>query len=82
VVPRLNSRQLSELASAGGGRYVKMSADNRDLNVVAAAQQQLSIVSDSSEREDNLDYWIEYAPFAVLGLALMSLLFFRRGVMW
>jgi len=82
VVPQLNEAGLVQLASAGGGRYTKMSNDDQDLNTIDRVQEQLAISGDVSTQQDTNEYWVEYAPYAVIVLLVFALLQFRRGVVW
>lgn len=82
VVPQLDSSALSTLAQAGGGVYTALTSDGRDLQLISNVQKELEIVGELSESQTTNEYWIEYGPYALLVLALLAMLFFRRGVIW
>lgn len=76
AVPKLESRELQSLASAGGGRYTQLSADDRDLDVL------LSGVVDASKPSDRslaTDQWLEEGPWLLLLLVPLAASAFRRG---
>ena len=82
VVPQLDSAALAALASAGGGVYTRLGSADNDIERIAAVQKNLAIAGDMDEQRATNEYWIEYAPYGVLLLLLLSLLFFRRGLFW
>lgn len=82
VVPQLNSSALGTLAQAGGGVYTVLTSDGSDLQLISSVQKELEIVGELSESQTTNEYWIEYGPYALLLLALLAMLFFRRGVIW
>jgi len=77
AVPRLEHRQLRQLAAAGGGRYQAMTSDNGDIEallsgeVMSAAQGGQSLATDQ---------WQEEGPWLLLLLLPMAALAFRRGL--
>ena len=76
AVPRLEENGLRDLASAGGGRFARLSTDNRDLDHLLSGETGARQASD-----DNLatDYWREEGPWLVLLLLPLAALAFRRG---
>ena len=80
VVPQVDPGALANLAAAGGGVFALLGNGDRDIERIAEVQAQLSIVGDIDEQQDTNEYWIEYAPYGVILLLVLSLLFFRRGV--
>lgn len=80
VVPQLKPAALAALAAAGDGVYTKLSGGEEDIELIRRVQQQLAIVGNSAEQEATNEYWVEYGPYAVLVILLLSCLFFRRGV--
>ena len=74
AVPRLEERGLRTLAGEGGGRYARISADDRDLDAL------LSGVG-AAMGDDALatDRWQEEGPWLLLLLLPLAALAFRRG---
>ena len=81
VVPRLATRGLREVARAGGGRFVTMSGDDRDLAALLARApgERWRIESEASDREALR--WRDEGPWLVLALLPVAALAFRRGWM-
>ncbi len=78
AVPKLESRELQNLAAAGRGRFTILSADDTDLDVL------LSGVVDPSSASDEFlatDQWLEEGPWLLLFLLPLAALAFRRGWM-
>ncbi len=82
VVPQLKKDALNALANTGGGEFIVLSNNDDDIRQIDRVQKKLTIAGDISEEEGTNEYWIEYSPYAVVFLLLLSLLFFRRGVIW
>jgi len=80
VVPQLKPDGLAELASTGGGVFALLASGSDDIKRIAAVQDQVAIIGDTDEKQQTNEYWVEYAPYAILLLLIMSLLFFRRGL--
>ena len=76
AVPRLEENGLRDLASAGGGRFSKLTTDDRDLDYLLSGEAGTRQAS-----EDNLatDYWREEGPWLLLLLLPLAALAFRRG---
>jgi len=78
VIARLDSDSLREVAQAGGGKFSEISATGPD--------QEPWIASEGSEftrREESLDErWKDNGPWLVLLLLPLSLVGFRRGVLF
>ncbi|MEM9402617.1 MAG: VWA domain-containing protein [Pseudomonadota bacterium] len=77
VVPKLDEEGLQELADLGGGRYARLSSDNRDLDYILAGE----VMAQGSESDGSLatDQWREEGPWLVLLLLPLAALAFRRG---
>lgn len=80
VVPNLQVDGLVALAREGGGAYSLMTSNDNDLKKIAETQKALSMLIDESEQQTTDAYWLEYGPYLVLVLGLLSLLMFRKGV--
>jgi Ca-activated chloride channel family protein len=78
AVPRLEERGLRDLAKAGGGRYARISADDRDLDVLLSGEvdgASMALGDDSLAT----DGWREEGPWLLLLLLPLAALAFRRG---
>lgn len=77
AVPKLEMEGLRRLASAGGGRYTALTADDRDIDMLLSGE-----VADASESGKSLatDQWREEGPWLVLVLLPLAALAFRRGL--
>lgn len=82
VVPQLKTDALATLANAGKGEFSVLSNNNNDIQLIDRVQKKIAIAGNTEEEEATNDYWIEYGPYVVVVLLLLSLLFFRRGVIW
>jgi len=82
VVPQLKTDALATLASTGGGEFTVLSNNDEDIRKIDRVQKKIAIAGNTSEKEATNEYWIEYGPYVVVILLLLSLLFFRRGVIW
>ena len=77
AVPRLEERGLRALAGIGGGRYARISTDDRDLTTLLSGE-----VSGGAAIGDNTlatDRWREEGPWLLLLLLPLAALAFRRG---
>jgi Ca-activated chloride channel family protein len=78
VVPRLDSRRLRALATAGGGRFAVISADSSDLDTLI--RQPVSPLNASlAKARLKTETWQERGPWLVLLLLPLAALAFRRG---
>jgi Ca-activated chloride channel homolog len=76
AVPRLEESSLRTLASAGGGRYATISADNRDLDYLLSGEVGTSTATDENQATDQ---WREEGPWLLLLLLPLAAMAFRRG---
>jgi Ca-activated chloride channel family protein len=76
AVPRLQEHSLRGLASAGGGRFAKLSTDDRDLEYLLSGE-----AGSREAGNENLatDHWCEEGPWLVLLLLPLAAMAFRRG---
>ncbi len=77
VVPRIEGTGLRSLAAAGGGRFVQLTADNRDIEILLSGEVGIGSASDESLATDQ---WQEEGPWLLLLLVPMAALAFRRGL--
>ena len=78
AVPRLEVSGLRKLASAGGGRYATMTANNNDLDTLLSGE----ITGAGRAASDDAlatDRWREEGPWLLLLLLPLAALAFRRG---
>ena len=76
AVPRLEERGLRTLAEVGGGRYSRISADDRDLDILLSGEISGAVVGDDTLATDR---WQEEGPWLLLLLLPLAALAFRRG---
>jgi Ca-activated chloride channel family protein len=76
AVPKLEAQELRSLAAAGHGRYMVLSADDRDLDALLSGVIDSSSASDASLATDQ---WQEEGPWLLLLLLPLAAFAFRRG---
>jgi Ca-activated chloride channel family protein len=76
AVPRLEEHSLRALAVAGGGRYAKLSTDDRDLDTLLSGEAAHRAAGGESLETDR---WREEGPWLVLLLLPIAAMSFRRG---
>ena len=76
AVSKLESKELQRLATAGHGRYMSLSVDDRDLDVLLSGVIDFSSTSNESLATDQ---WQEEGPWLLLFLLPLASLAFRRG---
>ena len=78
AVPRLEERGLRDLASEGGGRYARLSADSADLDVLLSGEV-AGIGTALGDDAMATDSWQEEGPWLLLLLLPLAAMAFRRG---
>jgi Ca-activated chloride channel family protein len=77
VLARRDDAALAALAAAGGGRYVAMGSDGRDVAVLHGELQPARRASVAAGQQG--DAWQDRGPWLLLPLLLVVALGFRRG---
>ena len=76
---RLDAGSLQAMASAGGGRYAPLSADDGDLAALGVLDA--SAMRDATAKGGKATVWRDEGYWLLLPLMLLALLAFRRGGM-
>ncbi|MFK7955417.1 MAG: VWA domain-containing protein [Lysobacterales bacterium] len=79
AVPRLNEIALTELAAIGGGQYVRLRTDARDLDRLLSDEGSSQSTSANDDASTESLQWREQGPWLVLLLLPIAALAFRRG---
>lgn len=79
VVPKLDGRILQQLASQGGGRYHRLTADERDLDHLVSGMTAQGLNAQGKETGLHTDHWREQGPWLLLFVLPFAALAFRRG---
>ena len=76
AVAKLAMEDLKELTRIGGGKYVSLTADDRDLDSLLSNR-----ITSSSQGDQSLatDQWNEFGPWLLLIIMPIASLAFRRG---
>jgi Ca-activated chloride channel homolog len=76
TLARRDDVALGALAAAGGGSYVAMTVDHRDIDVLHAQLRDAPVTEASGQAGDE---WQDRGPWLLLPLLLVAALGFRRG---
>jgi Ca-activated chloride channel homolog len=76
TLARRDDVALGALAAAGGGSYVAMTADHRDIDVLHAQLRDAPVTAATGQVGDE---WQDRGPWLLLPLLLIAALAFRRG---
>jgi Ca-activated chloride channel family protein len=86
VIPGVDHDALRRVAEAGGGRFVKMSVDNSDIEKITRTggdtlevELSQSMFEETGKEKFKSDQWKDNGPWLVLPLLLILALSFRRG---
>lgn len=78
VIPRLEEGSLQELATAGGGIYIRMRTDRADIDRLMDPEAGKDGLTGDSLLQESLQ-WREEGPWLLLLLLPLAALAFRRG---
>ena len=81
VIPVLDEKPLRQLAALGGGRYVRLTKDDSDVELLTDYFSGPSYGDEQLATELEADVWREQGPWLVLCLLPLAALLFRRGVL-
>ncbi|MEK6749624.1 MAG: VWA domain-containing protein [Pseudomonadota bacterium] len=82
LLPRLDEGRLMDLANAGGGQYVRLRADDADINALASLSAAPSAGHSARPGDErSTDAWVEQGPWLLLVVLPLALFGFRRGVL-
>jgi len=82
VVPKLDEAKLAKLASAGGGVYQTITADDSDIETVLAnLDTAVPEAKGNSENKLLIDLWDDLGPWIVLAVLPLAAFSFRRGLL-
>ncbi len=79
VIAGVDTESMRQLALAGGGEFVTLTDDNRDITRLLSAHNSLQVVESDSLQQS--EQWVEYAPWLLLLLLPYCALWFRRGLL-
>lgn len=80
VIPGVAIAKLQQLAGRGGGRFARLSADDRDITHLMANTSAANTGKRRQAYHQQADSWIERGPWLLLPLMAYIILLFRRGV--
>lgn len=75
---QLDAERLNEVAGTGGGHFVRLASDARDIDTVLD-QTPAGGKANLQASGLNADEWVDMGPYLVLALAFCAALGFRRG---
>jgi Ca-activated chloride channel family protein len=81
VIPKLDAAGLKQLADAGGGRFARLTPDDRDLATLfpTPAAVTSNAVVKKDDQEHKADVWRDNGLWFAVGLLPLLALAFRRG---
>jgi len=80
ALSRVDEGELMALASAAGGKFVRLSADDQDLQALALDAPSLEPAA-LQETNSSIQLWQDRGPYLLLLLLPLAALAFRRGVL-
>ncbi|MCZ6526927.1 MAG: VWA domain-containing protein [Gammaproteobacteria bacterium] len=79
VVPVLHEKPMQSIAKSGGGRYLRMTVDDRDIDSLQTIFSSAGIDGEIETTELQTDVWYEQGPWLLIFLLPLTALLFRRG---
>ncbi|MCH8228579.1 MAG: VWA domain-containing protein, partial [Proteobacteria bacterium] len=79
VVPVLHEKPMQSIAKSGGGRYLRMTVDDRDIDSLQTIFSSTGIDGEIETTELQTDVWYEQGPWLLIFLLPLTALLFRRG---
>lgn len=79
LISRLNTTELQEMAHAGGGIYVGLTADDSDIRQVLSETSVHDMTQAGRRNPGHVDQWREQGAWLVIPLVMAALAGFRRG---
>lgn len=79
VISKLNTAQLSEAARIGGGRFITLTTDDRDIKYLLDAADINRLHADSKKTDIQTDTWQEQGPWLLLLAIPLAAFAFRKG---
>ena len=79
VVPVLHEKPMQSIAKSGGGRYLRMTIDDRDIDSLQTIFSSTGIDGEIETTELQTDVWYEQGPWLLIFLLPLTALLFRRG---
>ena len=80
VLPRLVTRDLQQLATAGGGVYQAITTDNQDVASILTNIESTHELQQGQENDLMLDLWQERGPWLLFLVLPLAASLFRRGI--
>ncbi len=79
ITSRLNTRNLKELASQGGGEYLTYTSNTDDIKQLLTQQHFSALGASPSKSKANVNVWLDFGRYFMLFLLPLCLLLFRKG---
>lgn len=79
VVPVLNEKAMQSIAKLGGGRYLRVTVDDRDIDSLQTIFTGISVNGEIETTKLQTDVWYEQGPWLLIFLLPFTALLFRRG---
>ncbi|GJL56124.1 MAG: hypothetical protein NPIRA02_32560 [Nitrospirales bacterium] len=79
VLPKLNPKELKEVAKMGKGRYATIRVDDQDLDAVLSSDWTIEKQQGDPTTSRTTELWREEGPWLVLGIVALTIPAFRSG---
>ena len=81
VLPKLNSRELAQIANKAKGRYITISDDDRDIEILLKQFDKPTEKQGNAESDLLIEQWDEKGPWLLLLALPLVALQFRKGLL-